>query len=480
MGYKRIYVILTTNYIFTNTSRSSVDFSHNLEHFSDTIVARATALGSAGVAIIRLSGPKALAIANHMMNKNLTEAENRKAYFTSFIDEQGLFIDEGIALMMKNPHSFTGEDVVELQCHGGPFIVEKIIATATHFGARIADPGEFTKRAFLNGKIDLTKAEAIGDMIAAKSEASHQAATKQLCGALETTITHLMDNLIDMAAHFEVAVDYPEEDLELESKANMERILKEKIESISALLATFESGQKAKTGTSVCLIGKPNVGKSSLMNALLKTNRCIVTPVPGTTRDFIEEDFFIQGTHFHLKDTAGIRTTDSIIEREGIKASLEAIDETDIILLVLDASTTEELPSISKNLPKDKTILIWNKTDLQKPLISCATDFPHTLHVSAKKGVGMSDIENCLLTLASSSEKQDKDALLLTNVRHKKLLEEAQTDLTRVLEGLGSGLSVELLAFDMKSALNHLSGIIGRNISEDILSSVFDNFCVGK
>lgn len=454
-----------------------MDFSHNLDHYSDTIVARATPLGSGGVAIIRLSGPQAVNIANLLVSKDLSNYENRKAYFTTFIDSQKALIDEGLVLVMQGPNSYTGEDVVELQCHGGMFVVEKILSTAVEFGARMATGGEFTKRAFLNGKIDLTKAEGICDMIAAKSKTSHEAAVNHLSGKLESTIHRLMDDLIDMAAHFEVSVDYPEEELEIDTKESMLILLKTKIGSIDNLLATFQSGHKAKTGTSVCLIGSPNVGKSSIMNTLLKQQRCIVTSTPGTTRDFIEEDFFIQGTHFHLKDTAGIRATRSNIEKEGIKASWQAISDTDIVIFVLDTTAPIHRTILDK-LNKDKTVVVWNKIDLKEPQEKL--NFPHIAHLSAKNGQGMHLLEEKLLNLAAQESKENKNAILITSSRHKKLLEEAKEDFLRVQEGLKQNLGFELLAFDMKSGLNHLSSIIGRNISEDILSSVFNNFCVGK
>lgn len=454
-----------------------MDFTHQLNHYGDTIVARATPMGAGGVAIIRLSGEKSAAIASQITGKDLEKAENRKAYFTRFKSPDGTFIDEGLTLMMRAPNSYTGEDVVELQCHGGMFIVKAIIDAAVHHGARLAQAGEFTKRAFLNGKMDLTKAESVCDMIAAKSAASHKAASAHLKGKLEMVIQKLMDDLIDMAAHFEVAVDYPEEELEISAKQTMIELIQAKLKTIDTLLSTFNSGQKAKTGTSISLIGSPNVGKSSLMNALLGQARCIVTDVAGTTRDFIEEDFFISGVHFHLKDTAGIRKTDSHIEKAGIEASLESIKEADITLFVLDAS--QPIPTaIAEKLDPKKTIALWNKVDLKKP--ETALNFPHTLAVSAKTGFGLNKLKDKLVSLASMDEKESKEAVLITSDRHKNLLEMAREDLMRVEKGLGSDLSFELLAFDMKSGLSHLSSIIGRNINEDILSSIFDNFCVGK
>lgn len=463
-----------------------------------TIAAIATPPGEGGVAVIRISGKEALEIADKIFSGSVHSYASHTAHFGKFLD-----IDEGLLLVMRAPSSYTGEDTVELNCHGGSLITRRLLQAVLDAGAAPAGPGEFTLRAFQNGKIDLAQAEAVQALIGAKNALSLAAAQEQLSGTLSTQIFSFQQQLIDIAATLEAWVDFPEEGLEFASKEDILASLKNTLEKMEKLESTFYEGKKIHEGISLCLIGAPNAGKSSLMNALLGRDRAIVTPMPGTTRDLVDAELAIGSLHFHLTDTAGIRTIDelaqlsrgevrkdeqdvapdfsqALVEREGIKRSQQAMASADLILLLIDCSTplSRETQDLLNSAPQDQTLVVWNKIDLPHTLPNLT--LPHQIGVSAKTHEGIDQLKQQIERWFFSRGLPEKGELLITNERHKQALSAACRDLQTLITGLNRSISPEFLASDMRSALGHLSSIIGMDISEEVLSAIFSKFCVGK
>ncbi len=446
----------------------------------DTIAAITTAPGDAAISAIRISGQDATLIANKIFSCNVEKIASHTAKYGKILSKEGLSLDHVLMLVMRAPKSYTGEDTVEIFCHGGRVGTQKILARILQAGARNAGPGEFSLRAFLNGKIDLAQAEAIQGLIHAQNDLSLTAAESHLEGILSKRIHSFQKNLTDIAAILEAWVDFPEEGLEFASQEEIVNQLTLIQDQIRQLTETFHDGKIMKEGISLSLIGIPNVGKSSLMNALLGKDRAIVTDEAGTTRDIIEEDLKIGQLHFRLIDTAGIRKTDKLIEKEGIKRSKEALKKADLVLFVMSANdeeTAEERELLTLTDPK-KTLLIWNKIDLKAP--KRAYDFPFTAHISAKNHLGIDELKKTIDKMIWKKGPPEKGQLLITEMRHKQALERALTHIDTVKKGLLDALSCELISEEMKSALHALSEIIGTNVSEDILSSIFSKFCVGK
>jgi tRNA modification GTPase len=442
---------------------------------SKTIAAIATPPGEGGIAVIRISGPSALEIADKIFSGPVHSYPTHTAHFGKFLD-----IDEGILLVMRGPNSYTGEDTVECNCHGGSLVTRKLLEAILAAGAEPAGPGEFTFQAFQNGKIDLAQAEAVQSLIGAKNSLSLQAANDQLGGALSQKIAQFQQELLDVAATLEAWVDFPEEGLEFATSEALVHSLSQTLQKMRQLEATFHDGQKIQEGIKLCLIGAPNAGKSSLMNALLGRDRAIVTPLAGTTRDLLDAELTIGGLHFQLTDTAGIRSAENIIEQEGIRRSKQAMQNADLILLIIDASKdlTEEEERLLAQAPQDNTLVIFNKTDLPHTLPKI--DNPHTVALSAKTHEGIESLKQAVETLLFHGSFPEKGEVILTNQRHKQALSQASSDLETLIEGLKTSISPEFLSSDMRSCLQHLSSIIGMDISEDILSTVFAKFCVGK
>lgn len=443
-----------------------------------TIAAIATPPGTGGIAVIRISGPKAVAIADRIFSGPVTTFTTHTVHFGKIIWE-GEVIDEVLLIPMLAPKSFTGEDVVEIHCHGGSIITRSVLQAVLYAGAQSAGPGEFTKQAFLNGKLDLSQAEAVQSVIGAQNQLALNAAKKQLHGDLSAKIQSFQAQLLDTAAIIEAWVDFPEEGLEFATKSEISHSLTSIKTKMQQLADTFEEGKKIHEGLTLCLIGSPNAGKSSLMNALLGQNRAIVTPIPGTTRDIIEADLYLDGLHFQLIDTAGIRETEELVEREGIARSQNALEEADLILLVLDVShpLTKSDHHLLAIAPPEKTLLICNKIDLAHTLPE--TNLP-TVAISAKTKEGLDQLRESLREIIWKGKLPSKEEVILTNVRHKEALALAITDLETIITGLNGDISPEFLSADMRSALRNLSQIIGMDITEDILSSIFSKFCVGK
>jgi tRNA modification GTPase len=443
-----------------------------------TITAIATPPGDGGVGIIRISGPEAVEVANKIIQMDLTHKESHRVYLTKALGSCGEILDEVLVFKMLSPRSFTGEDVVEIQCHGGQLICKKILQAAHIAGARLALPGEFTLKAFMNGKIDLAKAESIQMMIHAKNDAALKAAKNQLEGLLSKKILFFQEELFYLAAILEASVDYPEEGLEFISTEEYLIKLKTIIDSLTKLKNTFYTGSTLNTSTKLCLIGAPNVGKSSLLNALMEKERAIVTPIAGTTRDLIEGEILLYGHHFTLIDTAGIRDTDESIEKEGIRRSLEAIERSDLILFLLDGSrpSTDFENLLFSEMDPQKTIVVTNKADLLDP-----SQKHQGVLISAKNLTGLDVLKELLVKwIENQNGLLSKEEVILVKERHFKAIEEAVAFLKTVQEGLENGVGGELLVMDIKSAIYSLSEIIGRNVSEEVLNQIFSNFCVGK
>lgn len=444
----------------------------------DTITAICTAPGDGGVAMIRISGKKAIEIGHQIFSKDLLNAASNQLIYGQFLNRERKVVDFGLIVKMVSPNSYTGEDVVEIFCHGGRLITQKVLQCALDAGARAAKPGEFTKRAYLNQKMDLSQAEAVQSLISAQNEYALKIANQQLEGQLSKKIKNLQQNLIDQAAILEAWVDFPEEGIEFCSLEEIIENLKLSLHNIKKLLETYHDGQAIKNGFSICLIGSPNVGKSSLMNQLLKKERAIVTPIAGTTRDLLEETLIIDGMQYRLIDTAGIRSSSDIIEEEGIKRAHKASKNADLILFVLDQSRalTQKENEMINELKNKKVLFIWNKNDLdsyQNPL------FENEVKISAKTGKGI-DILYKKISEILLLDVYLGDQIYLTEVRHKEALQKAYEFLEKVILGLENDISPEWLTFDLKASLNSLGQIIGMDITENILSNIFSKFCIGK
>ncbi len=457
-----------------------MDFVHRPYIPGDTISAIITAPGNAAVAAIRISGDKALEIADQIFSGSVLKYTSHTAHYGYITDQDGHLIDHVLILVMHNPKSFTGEDTVEIYCHGGSLITRQVYERTLEAGARAAGPGEFSLKAYKNGKIDLSQAEAIQELISAQNELALKSAEKQLEGKLSKKIRSFQEELTDVAAILEAWVDFPEEGLEFASFEEIASILKRVIQEMQNLSNTYHEGKIISQGLSLCLVGTPNVGKSSLMNVLLNQDRAIVTPIAGTTRDLIEESVLLGNLHFRLIDTAGIRSTPELIEKEGISRSKKAQAEADLTLLVLDASREieEEDLSLIGSVDPEKTILIWNKIDLGSP--EQTLDFANQVQVSAKEKTGLQDLTTIIESLVWRQKSPQKQEILVTEQRHKQALTNAIQACKAVLSGLEDKLSPEFVASDIRQSLNELGTILGTNVGEDILSSIFAKFCVGK
>ena len=458
-----------------------MEFVHRPYIPEETIAAIATPPGEGGIAIVRISGKDSLTLADAIFTGSVLSYPSHTAHLGKILDLEGYAIDEVLLLVMKGPKSFTGEDTIEIHCHGGSLVTRRVLERTLQAGARLASPGEFSFKAFMNGKIDLAKAEAISQVISAKNEIAYAAANTQLQGALTKKILELQTKLFDVAAILEASVDFPEESLEFASSEEILTLLSATLKIMQHLSNTFDEGKMIHEGLTLCLIGPPNAGKSSLMNALLGKERAIVTDIAGTTRDLLEDNLYLGGLHFRLIDTAGIRETSEKIEKEGIRRSKEAMQAADLILLVLDASSPlcQESIALLALTPKEKTLLVWNKTDLPHTA-SILEEFCHTLFLSAKTHQGIDFLKKAIHQTIWKKGPPSKEELILTNIRHKEALDKAALHLKAVIQGLETELSPEFLSFDMRKSLFELGTILGLDISEDILTSIFSKFCIGK
>lgn len=451
-------------------------------HISDTIAAIATPPGHGGIAIIRVSGPRSIEAVATITRTDLgAQTSHMMRLHTLYTHDQKI-LDKALVLVMHAPRSFTGEQTVEIHCHGGYLVARRILENLFSDYVRPAQPGEFSLRAFLNGKIDLLQAEAIADLIQARNEESLRIAEDQLEGKLSKMISDLQSKATDLAALFEAWVDFPEEDLGYTTFEETGKQLQSLLTQVQTLAATFKDGRILHEGVCICIVGAPNVGKSSLMNALLGKERAIVSTIPGTTRDLVEDDLILDGVHCHLIDTAGIRETSETIESEGIRRSRQAFSRADLILAIADATRPIENDNIQPlfEIPHEKSILVWNKMDLsiEKP---CLQEMSCThVYVSAKTGEGLESLASAISEKIWSTGTPRRDETLITNLRHKEALDRSSEALERVLEGIKSGLSPEFIAFEMREVLVQFGSILGTDVTEDILNSIFSRFCIGK
>jgi tRNA modification GTPase len=454
-----------------------------------TIAAIATAPGEGGIGIVRISGLSACDVADRLFTtKKLESMKDAVPYMMYFghVHRCKRKVDEGLAVYMKAPHSYTGEDVVEIQIHGSMEALRETLELALENGAVLASRGEFTKRAFLNGRLDLSQAEAVMDIIEAKGSAALSQAESHLSGALSRFVKKSRDELTDLITKLEVTIDYPEEDLEDLTNEEIGEGLAAIEKSLSSLLKRSEEGRIIKEGLRTAIVGRPNAGKSSLLNALLQEDRAIVTDIPGTTRDTIEESIKIGGVPLVLMDTAGLRETDNKVEKIGIERAKESMAKADLVLAVIDGSQplSEEDKSLLKNLKGRKAMVILNKYDLpqeigEEEIHEAAGPIP-VVPISARYGSGMEELEEALRRL---TEHQDRDAgreLFLTNLRHVDLVKKALEAVHRAQESLSAGMPADCITVDLVEAWNRMGEITGETVDNELINTIFERFCVGK
>ncbi|WP_324825650.1 tRNA uridine-5-carboxymethylaminomethyl(34) synthesis GTPase MnmE [Sinanaerobacter sp. ZZT-01] len=459
----------------------------------DTIAAIATAFGEGGIGIIRMSGEKSKDILNQIFipiskkNSEQHQIVNRRLTYGIVIDPQtNQTIDEVMAVFMKAPYTYTMEDIAEIHCHGSSISLQKTLALVLRFGARLAEKGEFTKRAFLNGRLDLSQAEAVIDLIKAKTDKSFQVALSQMEGELSSKIKEIRSDLMDILVQIAVNLDYPDEDIEVLTYKKQEESLLLIGDKIDKLLSLADTGRMLRDGIAVTIIGKPNVGKSSLMNAFLRESRAIVTEIPGTTRDIIEESMSVRGIPIRLTDTAGIHETDDIIEKIGIEKSKQSFNQADLIIFMLDASQPlmKEDLEIANYIGERKTIVLINKTDLEISL--CEKEIKRTLpgavilYTSMKNETGLNELEEEIEKMVYGGDLVQKNSMMVTNVRHKELLLQAKQSINDALKMIKKMEAMDFIEVDIKRAWELLGEMIGETVSEDIINEVFSRFCLGK
>lgn len=450
-----------------------------------TICAIATAYGSAGIAVVRVSGADAIRIVDSMFRGKhpLSEAATHTAHYGTICgqsspDNEQPILDTVVCTVFCAPHSFTGEDTVEISCHGSLFVQQELVRLLIDAGARMADKGEFTKRAFLNGRIDLVQAEAVADLIAASSAAEKDVALSQLRGGVSGKIAELREQLLTFTSLLELELDFADhEELEFADRSQLTALLNSAAQTISSLIATFQAGNAIKQGVQVAIVGAPNAGKSTLLNALLGDERAIVSDIRGTTRDTIEDTIIIGGVLVRLTDTAGIQSTEDIIEQKGIERSRQAIRKAHIVIELLDSTDPQPVLSADDLNPRQVLLRVLNKVDLQSSNLSIFQS-SDLIRISAKLG----DIQPLLSRLESevANLTAHADSVLISNARHYEALCRAQTALERVSEGLQAALSGELLALDLHDALDALGEITGEVSSQEVLNTIFERFCIGK
>lgn len=454
----------------------------------DTIAAIATPSGYGGVSIIRISGSEAFDVTDKifkMKNKNIHDVNKNTINYGHIIDPKtNEVVDEVLVSKMCAPHSFTAEDVIEINCHGGMSVTSRVLALVLENGARLAEAGEFTKRAFLNGRIDLVQAEAISDLIMAKTNSFAKSAMNSLKGDLSEKIDEIKADITNMLARLEVTIQYPEYDEEDLTDNEIVDLIEKMSFKLKKIISTFEKGEILKEGIKVAIIGKPNVGKSQLLNALINENKAIVTDEAGTTRDIVDEVVNIKGVPVKFIDTAGIRNADNKVEQIGIDKSISMLEDSNIILFCIDSSRALDSEDIEiiKMLPENKDIIVvLNKMDLDvnNETINAFENYK-TIEISALKQEGIEKIEKAIYDIAKVNDNDEVGEILVSNVRHKNLLLGAKEDFDHAIEMVHSGLEVDLVEIDINAALSKLGEITGETTSEDIIDEIFKNFCLGK
>ncbi len=481
-----------------------INFTNN-----DIITALATPVGEGAISIIRVSGNGSIEIVNSIFNgkKNLDEVKTHTIYYGNIVTKKDEVIDDVLVSVFKNPNSYTGEDSVEISSHSSTIVVKKIIEELVKLNVRLAEPGEFTKRAFLNGKLDLTQAEAVADIINSRTEASLRGARNQLDGMLSQKINLLRNALIHSTSMIELELDFAEEDLEFVSKEKVISEIKNIIDEIEKLLATYSFGRVVRDGVNVAIVGRPNVGKSSLLNYILKESRAIVSEIPGTTRDVIREEVSIDGILFKLFDTAGIRLAEDKIEEEGIKRSRDAVKNSDVVVLIdelVNGIPKELYNELIELIDEDRIIIVLNKIDLintkndslngasirsKERNYSATSDkgalfetemTEEAIKISVKENIGIDKLLVALKEKSLGSNSYTEKTAVINNVRHFDSLSKAKIDLEEAINSLSSNLSGEFVSVNLRGAEDALGEIIGKVTTDDILNNIFDNFCIGK
>lgn len=458
--------------------------------FEDTIAAISTPIGVGGIGIIRVSGKEAISIVDKIFKaankKSLTEVDSHTITYGHIISQSGKVLDEVLIMLMKAPKTFTREDVIEINCHGGPIPLNAVLMEVINAGARLADSGEFTKRAFLNGRIDLSQVEAIMDIIEAKTELSLSQAIGQLEGNLSKRIKAYQDTLIQIIARIEVSIDYPEYDQDEPITSDFEEELRVLNDELGDLLKTADTGKMIREGVKTAIVGRPNVGKSSLLNALLEENKAIVTDIPGTTRDVVEAYLNIDGIPYQLLDTAGIRETEDIVEQIGVERSKSSIEEADLVLMLMDshAGLLDKDREILNQVKGKHVIYALNKSDLESNITQEMLDQyfndGSVIRISAKAQSGLSELKQAMKQVVMKGEAQVKNEATISNQRQKQALINAIKSLEKVIEAIEMGLPEDCLAIDLHDAFGHLGMIVGESIKEEIINQLFSRFCLGK
>lgn len=458
----------------------------------DTIAALATPHGAGAIAVIRLSGKNAIAISEkvlrgkNMKPKSLANVPSHTAHFGLLVENE-VIIDEVLATVFKAPHTYTGEEIVEISCHGSVFIQQQILQLLFKYGARPAQPGEFTLRAFLNGKFDLSQAEAVADLIASNSATSHQVAMQQMRGGFSNKIAVLRENLVNFASLIELELDFSEEDVEFADRTDLKKLIHSIQSIIDKLISSFELGNVIKNGIPVAIVGKPNAGKSTLLNVLLEDERAIVSEIPGTTRDIIEDEIIIGGVLFRFIDTAGIRTTSDVIEQIGVNKAYEVIKKSAIVIYLFDTHEMSrgdlelELNMIRGHIGNSQLLIVGNKIDFEvlEDLKKEFADVPGIQFISAKEHKYIQELKHTLVGLFDNRTVNTTDTIV-TNSRHVDSLNRASAALRKVNEGLNTNIQSDFLALDIRYALEALGEITGQVTNDDLLGNIFSKFCIGK
>lgn len=457
----------------------------------ETIAALATPVGIGGISVIRVSGPQAIIIPEKFFQgkKKLSSVDTHTVHFGTFLNSENKIIDSVLVSVFRSPHSYTGENVVEISCHGGYMTSKSILDELYKHGIAPAGPGEFTLRAFLNGKLDLAQAEAVADLIHAKTEQAHRASIEQLDGRLSRYTENLRQELLDICSLLELELDFSQEGVEITDKDVIQKKLNDIKIRISAILATYISGKHIREGVKVVLVGKPNAGKSSILNALLEEERAIVSHIPGTTRDTIEESIVIKGLEFVFTDTAGLRESGDVIEREGIRRTSNAVQSSDVVCIVVDSSDKisdadyELYEKVHNLLPNyAQKIYVYNKSDIIHSEFRVVAEKIHHSHIylSCVSGKGIEELKKCLYSIALPFYDTSESSVIVSNLRHKFAFENALNSIDLSMQSLAKGLSDDFIALDLRRAIDFLGEIIGFTTPDDILNNIFSKFCIGK
>jgi tRNA modification GTPase len=452
---------------------------------ADTICALSTANGMGAIAVVRVSGPQALAIVNTVCSKNIADAASHTAHFGVLKDGEQI-IDEVLLNVFHENRSFTGEETVEISCHGSVFIQQAVLQLLLKNGCRMAEAGEFTMRAYMNGKFDLAQAEAIADLIASRSAAAHRMALTQMRGGVSKQLAELRQQLIDFVALIELELDFGEEDVEFADRTRLKLLIAEIAQVIDKLRNSFHLGNAIKNGIPVAIVGAPNVGKSTLLNALLNEEKAIVSDIPGTTRDFIEDEIIINGVSYRFVDTAGLRETTDVVENLGIERSFKKAGEASVVLYLLDERNTNAEETLNElNAFKNSYIqaqqgfiVVVNKLDLTEHSFDFLADF-NPIFISAKSQTNLDVLMDRISQVAAQFSDQQND-VLISNARHFDALNRAYEDLMRVKEGMDTQLPTDLIAMDIRQVIGHIGSITGTVDVEEVLGSIFSKFCIGK